>query len=70
MMRLSELAALVAQLQEEAGDNDPVVKMAVQPGYPFEWSIRDLVLAGDTAYVVQGSEQEYFTGSVDEVFHR
>lgn len=43
-MRLSELADLIARLQDAAGDADPEVKLAVQPHYPFEWTVRDAVL--------------------------
>lgn len=49
-MTLSELEALIAEVRAEVGDDaDPVVKMAVQPNYPFEWSVRGGVVVNKSA---------------------
>ena len=56
-MRLSELLELLEDIQDSFPDEDPEVRLAIQPQWPFEHSIRSVgYLEGEGAPVVYISE--------------
>ena len=56
-MRLSELLELLEDIQDSFPDEDPEVRLAIQPQWPFEYSIHSVgYLEGEGAPVVYISE--------------
>lgn len=47
-MRLSELIALLQDIQDAYPDRDPEVRLAMQPQWPFEYSIRSVTCFEDS----------------------
>lgn len=43
-MTLSELIEQLLELQQDAGDDNPEVRLAHQPQWPFEYSLTDVLL--------------------------
>ena len=49
-MKLSELMQELEYMQERAGeDNDPEVRFAGQPNWPFEYSVASVIMVDPTA---------------------
>lgn len=65
-MRLSELLELLENIQDSFPDEDPEVRLAVQPRWPFENSVHSVAyLEGEgvpVVYISEGVQLGYLPG--------
>lgn len=68
-MRLSDLIDQLTEIQEDL-DNDPEVRLMIQPTYPFEYSIKGVVTSeefsedritkeSNTVFIIEGGQLKY-----------
>lgn len=64
-MKLSELIYNLEAIQNALPENtDPEVRMATQPSYPMQYTIGDVMLAGDEGphvYIFEGAHDGYLS---------
>lgn len=69
-MRLSELLELLEDIQDSFPDEDPEVRLAVQPQWPFENSVHSVAyLEGEGApvvYISEGVQLGYLPGAAKD----
>lgn len=61
-MNISELISVLEDFAEENPDAN--VKLAMQPNYPFEYSIGDIIKAGEDIFLSEGHQIGYLKGEV------
>lgn len=71
-MNLRDLAeTLSAAVEELADDENPQVRLAMQPNYPMEYSINDATMVEvdgkDVMYIAEGSQIGYLNGAASDV---
>lgn len=64
-MRLSQLIEELQEIQELCED-DPEVCLAMQPNYPFKYSIQDVVEVDGTVYITEKTQLNYLESRVTE----
>lgn len=59
----------VWQLIEELECCDPesMVRLAIQPSYPFEHTVSEVVEANGKAYIAEGSQENYLSAEVRDM---
>ena len=78
-MRLSELIALLQDIQGSFPDGDPEVRLAMQPSWPFEYSIHSVTCLGGpedpedpegedapVVYISEGVQLGYLPGAAKD----
>lgn len=65
-MRLSQMIEELQEIQEFCEDDDPEVCLAMQPNYPFKYSIQDIVEVDGTVYITEKTQLNYLEFRVTE----
>jgi hypothetical protein len=63
-VKLRELIDRLSDYLDEDDETGPEVRLAIQPNYPFEYSIGEVAEndGGDIVYIGEGSQLDYLPG--------